>query len=452
MLRVYQDAILIPYAVEVDNQIISLYDPVVHQPIEHDDEDIDPRWIMCKRPCIVVGGELIPSMLELRLDEASGIYAAPLQMKANNGILIIDDFGRQLMSPRDLLNRWIVPLDRRVDYLTLRYGVKFQIPFELMVVFSTNLEPSDLADEAFLRRIHNKIYVEAVDAAAFDQIFARVVQARVTFRPSPTARNTSASCACAKAAPNCAPAIRPISATFCFHRPLRRPRPDHDQVRAGARRVAVFRQELSAKGAARTTSRVRNCFAPHSVLREFLRSPHRAGSALQTIRNSGRFRRVRLRCAGEFLKSAKGAARTTSRVGNCFAPHSVLREFLRSGAGLRPAIFLSPEVLRVPGREVGPLLRQIVEGEDRRDRADRHAGAAVDAFHRIDVEHRLRPRTWVFLLWVDAIDRASVHAGRVFHADTRFRNYVSHKNSQAGTPGRSNLSIRSIAEVRKTGW
>jgi hypothetical protein len=178
MLRVYQDAVLIPYAVEVDNQIISLYDPVVHQPIDNDDPDLDPRWITCKRPCIVVGGELIPSMLELRLDEASGIYAAPLQMKSNNGILIIDDFGRQLMSPRDLLNRWIVPLDRRVDYLTLRYGVKFQIPFESMVVFSTNLEPSDLADEAFLRRIHNKIYVEAVDANSFDQIFSRVVQSR----------------------------------------------------------------------------------------------------------------------------------------------------------------------------------------------------------------------------------------------------------------------------------
>ena len=155
MLRVYQDAVMIPYAVEVDNQIISVYDPVVHHPIDHSDEDVDPRWILCKRPCIVVGGELIPSMLELRLDESSGIYAAPLQMKANNGILLIDDFGRQLMSPRDLLNRWIVPLDRRVDYLTLRYGVKFQIPFELMVVFSTNLEPADLADEAFLRRIHN---------------------------------------------------------------------------------------------------------------------------------------------------------------------------------------------------------------------------------------------------------------------------------------------------------
>ena len=178
MLRVYQDAVMIPYAVEVDNQIISVYDPVVHHPIDHDDADVDPRWILCKRPCILVGGELIPSMLELRLDESSGIYAAPLQMKANNGILLIDDFGRQLMSPRDLLNRWIVPLDRRVDYLTLRYGIKFQIPFELMVVFSTNLEPSDLADEAFLRRIHNKIYVEAVDSSAFDQIFTRVVASR----------------------------------------------------------------------------------------------------------------------------------------------------------------------------------------------------------------------------------------------------------------------------------
>jgi predicted ATPase with chaperone activity len=178
MLRVYDDAILIPYAVEVDGQIISLYDPVVHQVIGYDDPDVDQRWVLCRRPCVIVGGELVPSMVELRLDEASGIYAAPLQMKANNGIFIIDDFGRQLMSPRDLLNRWIVPLDRRVDYLTLRYGVKFQIPFELMVVFSTNLDPSDLADEAFLRRIHNKIFVEAVTAEVFDEIFRRVVNGR----------------------------------------------------------------------------------------------------------------------------------------------------------------------------------------------------------------------------------------------------------------------------------
>lgn len=178
MLRVYQDGILMPYAVEVDNQVIQLFDPVVHQRIEMDDPEIDPRWILCKRPCIVVGGELVPNMLELRLDDASGIYAAPLQMKANNGIFIIDDFGRQLISPRDLLNRWIVPLDRRVDYLSLRYGVKFQIPFEMMVVFSTNLDPSDLADEAFLRRIQNKILIEPVEPHVFDQIFHRVFRGR----------------------------------------------------------------------------------------------------------------------------------------------------------------------------------------------------------------------------------------------------------------------------------
>jgi hypothetical protein len=178
MLRVYSDTVYLPFAVEVDGQVISLYDPVVHQQVEADDAQVDARWALCRRPCIVVGGELIPSMLELRLDESSGIYAAPLQMKANNGIFIIDDFGRQLMSPRDLLNRWIVPLDRRVDYLMLRYGVKFQIPFELMVVFSTNLDPGDLADEAFLRRIHNKIFVDAVDARSFDLIFQRVVGAK----------------------------------------------------------------------------------------------------------------------------------------------------------------------------------------------------------------------------------------------------------------------------------
>ena len=153
-----------------------------------DDEDIDPRWVLCRRPCIVVGGELIPSMLELRLDESSGIYAAPLQMKANNGIFIIDDFGRQLMSPRDLLNRWIVPLDRRVDYLMLRYGVKFQIPFELMVVFSTNLEPSDLADEAFLRRIHNKVLVEAVDEQRLRPDLSAAWCRQVICQPNPTAR------------------------------------------------------------------------------------------------------------------------------------------------------------------------------------------------------------------------------------------------------------------------
>jgi hypothetical protein len=178
LLRVYQDAILMPYAVEVDAQIITLYDPVVHTRIEVEDAEFDPRWILVKRPYIMVGGELVPAMLELRLDETSGIYSAPLQMKANNGIFLIDDFGRQLISPRDLLNRWIVPLDRRVDYLSLQYGVKFQIPFEVMVVFATNLDPNDLADEAFLRRIHNKIYIEPVHQHTFDEIFRRVAATR----------------------------------------------------------------------------------------------------------------------------------------------------------------------------------------------------------------------------------------------------------------------------------
>jgi hypothetical protein len=178
MLRVYTDRILIPHAVEVDGQVIMLYDPVVHHKVDLQEEYLDPRWVVCHRPFITVGGELVPSMLELRLDESSGVYAAPFQMKANNGILLIDDFGRQVISPRELLNRWIVPLDRRVDYLSLRYGVKFQIPFETMVVFSTNLDPQDLADEAFLRRIQNKIFVDVVDPQAFDEIFRRVVAER----------------------------------------------------------------------------------------------------------------------------------------------------------------------------------------------------------------------------------------------------------------------------------
>lgn len=178
LLRVYQDAVLVPYAVEVDGQFIMVYDPVVHERIESEDPELDARWVLCRRPSVIVGGELVPSMLDLRLDEATSIYAAPLQMKANNGVLVIDDFGRQAMTPQELLNRWMVPLDRRVDYLALRYGVKFQIPFEMMVVFATNLNPSHLAEEAFLRRIQNKIYVEPVDPDSFDEILRRVASAR----------------------------------------------------------------------------------------------------------------------------------------------------------------------------------------------------------------------------------------------------------------------------------
>jgi hypothetical protein len=181
--RVFDDSVLIPYAVTVDGQIINVYDPVVHRAIPNEDEEIDQRWVLCRRPCVIVGGELAPGMLELLYDSTSGTYSSPLQMKANGGILIIDDFGRQRMSPRDLLNRWIVPLDRRVDYLALSYGLKFEIPFEVMVVFATNLAPSSLGDEAFLRRIQNKILVEPVNPEMFDEIFRRVAKAKKVALP-----------------------------------------------------------------------------------------------------------------------------------------------------------------------------------------------------------------------------------------------------------------------------
>jgi len=174
ILRIYKDKVLVPYAVEVDGHIVTVFDPVVHRATNNFDETRDPRWVECERPCITVGGELSAVMLELRLDAATHVFISPCQMKANNGILIIDDFGRQMLSPRDLLNRWIVPLDRHVDYLTLASGMKFQVPFELMVVFSTNLNPNDLADEAFLRRIQTKVLVDDVSAEVFDEIFRRV--------------------------------------------------------------------------------------------------------------------------------------------------------------------------------------------------------------------------------------------------------------------------------------
>ena len=178
ILRIYHDAVVVPYAIEVDGHIVALFDPVVHRRLPLGDEMLDPRWAVCERPCITVGGELSAVMLELRLDEATHVFISPCQMKANNGILIIDDFGRQMLAPRDLLNRWIVPLDRRVDYLTLSSGMKFQVPFELMVVFSTNLDPHDLADEAFLRRIQAKVMVENVSEDVFDRIFQSVMQSQ----------------------------------------------------------------------------------------------------------------------------------------------------------------------------------------------------------------------------------------------------------------------------------
>jgi hypothetical protein len=173
LVRVFEDTVVIPYAVEVDGQVISVFDPVVHQIADIEDYEMDPRWIICRRPAVIIGGELTSEMLELRLDPITNIYAAPVQMKANNGILVLDDFGRQTISPTTILNRWILPLDRRVDYLNLSYGLKFQVPFELMLVFSTNLEPSALMDPAFLRRLPNKIMIHSVGERPFLEIFRR---------------------------------------------------------------------------------------------------------------------------------------------------------------------------------------------------------------------------------------------------------------------------------------
>ncbi len=176
LVRLYDDHVLIPRAVEVDSQIMTVFDPVVHREVHPQPDRLDPRFVLCERPFVMVGGELTPEMLQLQLDSTSMVYSAPLQMKANNGVLLVDDFGRQLMPPAALLNRWIVPLDRKIDFLTLSYGLKFSIPFELFVVFSTNLDPSELGDQAFFRRIENKIHIGAVTDNEFDWILAKAVQ------------------------------------------------------------------------------------------------------------------------------------------------------------------------------------------------------------------------------------------------------------------------------------
>jgi DNA-binding MarR family transcriptional regulator len=177
VVRAYEDTVLIPYCIEVDGQIVSVYDPTLHDAVDERPHGVDRRWVVCKRPAVVAGGELHAGMLDLQLDRDTGVYLAPLQLKANNGVFVIDDFGRQAMSPDALLNRWIVPLDRSVDYLTL-HGRKIEVPFEVKAVLSTNLDPSDLGDEAFFRRIHNKIYIGACTDDQFDWILVRVAEKR----------------------------------------------------------------------------------------------------------------------------------------------------------------------------------------------------------------------------------------------------------------------------------
>ena len=170
----------VPYAIDVDGHVVTVFDPIAHESLEGDPESTtsvvagaprDRRWVRIRRPVVIVGGELTLDMLDLTFNPISKFYEAPLQLKANGGVFLVDDFGRQRMRPEDLLNRWIVPLESRVDYLTLHTGKKFQIPFDVLTVFATNLNPLSLADEAFLRRIPYKIPIEDPTVDDFTQIF-----------------------------------------------------------------------------------------------------------------------------------------------------------------------------------------------------------------------------------------------------------------------------------------
>lgn len=173
-------AIWIPYAVEIDGQIIRVFDSHCHQPAFPDEvpAEYDHRWILIRRPLVVVGGELTLENTDLTWSEAAKFYEAPFQMKSNGGTLVIDDFGRQRVPPQDLLNRWIVPLERRVDYLALHTGKKIEVPFEQLVVFSTNLDENDLTDQAFLRRMGYRARVEPPTPAAYSAIFRRAAASR----------------------------------------------------------------------------------------------------------------------------------------------------------------------------------------------------------------------------------------------------------------------------------
>jgi hypothetical protein len=168
-----------PYALDIDGYIVTLYDPITHESLETENASSsiiaeaqrDRRWVRIRRPVVIVGGELTLDMLDLTFNPIAKFYEAPIQMKANCGVFVVDDFGRQRIPPRDLLNRWIVPLESRVDFLTLHTGRKFEIPFNVFIIFATNLQPESLADEAFLRRIPYKIRAQNPTVEEYGKIF-----------------------------------------------------------------------------------------------------------------------------------------------------------------------------------------------------------------------------------------------------------------------------------------
>jgi predicted ATPase with chaperone activity len=179
LARLDSDPVFIPYVIQAEGQFVKVFDSLYHEKLEADDESIfvtseaqyDPRWAKCKRPYLTTGGELTMEMLDLMHIPAAKIYDAPYQLKANNGIYLIDDFGRQQITPAELLNRWIYPLDRSVDYLSFQTGTKIQVPFECFLIFSSNLNPNDLGDEAFLRRLEYKLFMRNPSEEEFATIF-----------------------------------------------------------------------------------------------------------------------------------------------------------------------------------------------------------------------------------------------------------------------------------------
>lgn len=192
LARLMGGAIAVPHAVEVGGEIIRVHDPLVHRPA-HDDAlaapasldgrgRSDARWTLCERPMVVAGGELTLETLDLVFDTRAGYYQAPPHFKANGGMFLVDDLGRQLVTPRQLLNRWIHPMEHRHDYLMLRNGSKFQVPFDALLLFSTNLAPHEVADEAFLRRIGHKIQVGELALDDYRRVFVAVcAQHRVPY-------------------------------------------------------------------------------------------------------------------------------------------------------------------------------------------------------------------------------------------------------------------------------
>jgi predicted ATPase with chaperone activity len=194
--------VYVPYAIMAEDGVVTVYDPIVHQRVDVQQEDVGPkqvalveqlfgggpdeRWIKIRRPVIITGGELTLDMLDLRYGASRNVYQAPLHIKSNGGIFLIDDFGRQLVSPKELLNRWIFPLESRHDFMTLASGKKFMVPFEQLIIFSTNLDPKELVDDAFLRRIRHKIGISAPDRALYEKIFNLFCR-RLSLNPCPEA-------------------------------------------------------------------------------------------------------------------------------------------------------------------------------------------------------------------------------------------------------------------------